>query len=218
MTSVTAVIINFRTPDLTERAVRSFRAAYPDERLLLIDNGSDDRSVDVLQAMQHLNAACTEIIANSVNRHHGPAMDQAIRATDAPLVFFLDSDCEVIRGGFLETMVALIEADQRNYAVGKRVFMNDRGFDVNEGPGAHPYVRPICMLVRRDAYLRLPPFRKHGAPCLENFIAADHSGLALVHFPVEEYVRHEGRGTAHRHGYRLGIRGIVNHLLNRLHL
>ncbi len=51
-----------------------------------------------------------------------------------------------------------------------------------------------------------------------NFIAADNAGFVLVHFPVEEYVHHEGRGTATRHGYRLGLRGKLNHLLNRLRL
>ena len=216
--NITAVIINYRTPDLTERAVRSFRAVYPGVRLLLIDNGSGDESLDALHDMTRINESRTDIIANAENRHHGPAMDQALHSIDAPLVLFLDSDCEVLKGGFLEKMVALIEVDRRNYAVGKRIFMNDRGFDVAQESGGHPYIRPICMLIRRDAYLGLPPFRKHGAPCLENFVAAERSNLALIHFPVEEYVRHEGRGTAMRHGYGLGLRGRINHLLNKFGL
>ncbi len=218
MEVLTAVIINFRTPDLTERAARTFRRFYPDVQLLLIDNGSGDESSALLRTLRAMNTDRTTVVFNEKNLHHGPAMDQAVRLCQSRYVFFLDSDCEVKNGGFLEGMIALADAGETNYAVGKRIFMNDRGFDVEEQASAHPYIRPICMLVRRATYVTLPPFERHGAPCLANFIAADKAGFALVHFPVEDYVHHEGRGTATRHGYRLGWRGRVNHLLNKLGL
>jgi len=215
---ITTVIINFRTPDLTRRAVGSFRLFYPSLQLLLIDNGSEDESRRTVEQLRSLAPANTEVILNASNRHHGPAMDQALRSAGRPYVLFLDSDCEVLQGGFVEAMVARAGESRRNYAVGKRIFMNDRGFDVPEHHGGHPYIRPICMLVRRELYLQLPPFERHGAPCLANMRAAQASGFALVHFPVEEYVRHEGRGTASRHGYRLGWRGRLNHFMNKIGL
>ena len=216
--AVTVVVINFRTPDLTRRAVESFRACYPELPLLLIDNGSGDESGGILERLREMRPGCTKLIMNASNLHHGPGMDQALRNAETPYVLFLDSDCEVLRGGFVEAMHTAAEEDAHNYAVGKRIFMNDRGFDVPERPGAHPYVRPICMLVRREFYLQLPPFERHGAPCLSNMRAARAAGLELVHFPVEDFVRHDGRGTASRHGYRLGWRGRLNHLMNKIGL
>ena len=218
LSSITAVIINYRTPDLLERVVRSLRQYYPEIQLLLIDNGSGDRSAELLRTMRSANEQKTTIVLNDQNLHHGPAMDQALRLAQSPLVLFIDSDCEVRTGGFIEKMKALTEVEPRSYAVGKRIYMNNRGFDIDERPGAHPYIRPICMLVRRELYLGLPPFERHGAPCLANFIAADKAGLVLRHFPVEDFVYHEGRGTASRHGYKLGLKGRVNHLLNRFRL
>jgi glycosyltransferase involved in cell wall biosynthesis len=215
---VTAVIINFRTPDLVRRAVESFRSFYPSLPLLLIDNGSGDDSRRILESLRALAPADTLLMLNSSNRHHGPAMDQALHSVSTPFVLFIDSDCEVFRGGFIEAMLARAGEDRHCYAMGKKVFMNDRGFDVPEGPGAHPYIRPICMLVRREMYLQLPPFERHGAPCLVNMQAAWKAGFGLIHFPVEDYVRHEGRGTASRHGYRLGWRGRLNHLMNKIGL
>jgi GT2 family glycosyltransferase len=214
--SVTAVIINFRTPDLTSRAVSSFRSFYPDVPLLLIDNGSGDGSIRALEACVRDAGGNTRLLANPRNLHHGPAMDLALRELQSRFVLFIDSDCVVTKGGFLEIMRAKLEEREHLYAAGKLIFMNRRGYDVSESSNACPYIRPICMLIKRELYLRLPPFRRHGAPCLRNMRAAVQNNLGLIHVPVEEYLLHEGRGTAGRHGYRLGLSGKLNHVLNRL--
>ena len=215
-TSVTAVVINFQTPDLTRRAVASLRRWYPELPLLLIDNGSADESPSVLRALAGASPALTTLLCNPRNLHHGPAMDQAMRHLLSDELFFLDSDCVIIAGGILERLHDALHDSDRTYAAGKRIFLNSRGFDVAPGPRAHPYIRPICMLIRRREYLALPPFRRHGAPCLDNMRAAITAGFQLAHVPVDHYVQHEGRGTAGRFGYHLGWKGKLNHLLNRL--
>ncbi|MBI1804201.1 MAG: glycosyltransferase family 2 protein [Ignavibacteriae bacterium] len=215
---VTTTIINFQTPDLTERAVGSFRQHYPRVPLLLIDNGSRDRSAVVLQRLQAESPGLTELLLNEHNLHHGPAMDQALRHLQSPFILFLDSDCEVKKKGFIESMLVRLTETPGHYIIGKRIFMNKRGFDIPESPLAIPYIRPVCMLVRRELYLTLPPFQRHGTPCLLNMREATGRGLTLLPFPVDEYIYHEGRGTAGRHGYKLGWRGKLNHVLNRLGL
>jgi glycosyltransferase involved in cell wall biosynthesis len=183
--------------------------------LLLIDNGSRDESVDVLLQFKQQAPQKTEVLLNNRNLHHGPAMDQALQRLKSPYALFLDSDCEVMRGGFIELMLDLLEGGPHRYVVGKLIFMNDRGFDLPEGQRGHPYIRPICMLVRRKLYLTLPPFTRHGTPCFRNMVQAVANGLELIHFPVDDYVFHEGRGTARRHGYGLGWRSRLDYLLNK---
>ena len=215
---VTIVIINYKTPDLLRRAAGSLRVYYPSHPLLLIDNGSNDGSLAVMEEFKRKSQDCTEILRNRRNLHHGPAMDQASHFAQSQYVLFLDSDAEVIKGGFIESMLSLAGQDLRSYAIGKRIYMNRRGFDVTESSGAIPYIRPILMLVRRELYLTLPRFRRHGSPCLENMKEASRRGLGLIDFPVEEYIVHHGRGTAGRHGYGLGVRGKLNYLLNKVGL
>jgi molybdopterin-guanine dinucleotide biosynthesis protein A len=213
---IVSVIINFKTPDLTHRAVSGLRRFYPDLPLLLIDNGSSGPSAAALDGLRELSPDRTEVILNRRNIHHGPAMDQALRHLDAELVLFLDSDCEVVQGGFVEAMTERAAQSPECYAVGKLVFMNKRGFDVDRtANGALPYIRPVCMLINRELYLTLPAFEHHGTPCLNNMREAARRGLSLVDFPTERYVRHEGRGTAARYGYRLGLKGKLNYLLNK---
>ncbi len=214
--SCSAAIINYRTPDLTVRAIRSFRESYPDIPLLVIDNGSGDSSRAVLQAEADRYSATIKLIFNPSNIHHGPAMDQAIHSVNAPYLLLLDSDCEILDDGFLEQMVDCLERSPMGYAVGKLIYMNKRGFDTNPGPESFPYIRPICMVIRKSHYLVLPPFERHGAPCLRNMIEARKMGFELINFPIEQYVRHTGRGTAGQFGYHLGFRGKLNHFLHKL--
>ena len=215
---VTTVVINFQTPDLTERAVASFRRHYPVEQLLLIDNGSHDQSVELFRRLIAESPHTTTQILNTRNLHHGPAMDQALHHLLTPFVLFIDSDCEVRRGGFIELMLDALAQKHEHYIIGKRIFMNTRGFDVPRGRTAIPYIRPICMLVKHELYLSLPPFERHGTPCLANMKAATAHGLELLHFPIADFVHHEGRGTAGRFGYNLGWRGKWNYLLHKLGL
>lgn len=216
-TPLWAAIVHYRTPDLIQRAVEAFRQFHPDVPLLLIDNGSTPESAGVLYELIERHGP-GEVLLNSTNLHHGPAMDQAVRHLEAPLILLLDSDAIVIRAGLLERLHAVFDGDPRAYAAGTMTWMDARGFDLPRSSGGHPYIRPICMMLRREVYRVLPPFERHGAPCLRNMIAAAAQGYQLVDVPVLDYITHEGRGTAARHGYGLGLRGRLNHLLHRLGL
>jgi len=210
------VMVNFNTPDLTQRAVTSFRHFYPAIDLILIDNGSSDHSVTTLLHLRQQHPDKTEVIRHSLNLHHGPAMDAGVRNATTPHVMFLDSDCEVKTGGFVEAMLASLKSDPLNYAVGKKIFMNHRGFDIDNEKNGIPYIRPFCMMLKRDLYFLLPPFRRHGSPCLANMRTATQRGYRLIDFPVEQFVNHEGRGTAGPFGYNLGLKGKLNYLLNKM--
>ena len=64
----------------------------------------------------------------------------------------------------------------------------------------------------------LSPELVHGLPVLHNFRAAARAGYEVVPFPVQDYVRHLGRGTVSRFGYSLGLRSKLDFLLNKLGL
>lgn len=216
--TVTAVIINYQTPDLTINAITSFRKFYPNVQLVLIDNGSQDESVKILSDVQNTQPATTKLVLNKTNIHHGPAMDQAIDLCSTDLILFLDSDCEVLRGGFIEAMVKMMLQDKQNYAVGKTEFLNKRGFLAKPNQESIRYIRPICMLIRKILYNELPKFQLHGAPCLDNMKEASSKNFGLIEFDITQFIFHKGRGTASKFGYGLGTRGRVNYMLNKLNL
>lgn len=213
--SVTAVVINYQTPDLLEKAVRSFHHFYPEVPILLVDNGSRDRSRDLIAELARELEPATEPLFVEENIYHGPAMHLALESVSTPHVFILDSDTETERGGFLEPMEDLLEKSERTYGVGHVVHVNQRGFAVSAGI---PVLQSAYMLIKRSIYFQLPPFIHHGLPVLNNFKAAAAEGYHVEDFPVQDYVKHLGRGTAERYGYGLGLRSRLDYVLNKLGL
>ncbi len=214
---ITTVIINFQTPDLLNKAVRSFKEFYPNVNLLIIDNGSQDDGESVKQiAMLTDEFRFIKSVFLSSNIFHGPAMDLAVKKyVETKYVFFLDSDTETKRSGFLEKMVLLISSETTIYGVGEIIKANKRGYKSEKGKEIllTPY-----MLINTQLYKTLRPFIHHGQPTLHNFADANEKGFKLSFFKVSEYINHLWRGTADRFGYGLGLKGKLNYLLNKLGL
>jgi len=212
LSDITALVVNYRTLDLTRVCVASFREHYPEVNLLLLDNYSNDPSSEYIRQLGENNTNITTIL-NPHNRFHGPALDQGIRACKTRLVLLLDSDTEVNHGGFLEQMAELFR-DPNLYAAGKVIWLDWFGYEV-EGPGRlrFQYVRPCCLLVDREKYLKLKPFIHHGSPGIKNMKHAQRLGYSFFDFPIYDYIHHKGRGTCSRYGYGLGIQHTTQYLL-----
>lgn len=211
---VTAAVVNYRTPDLLTKAVESFRIHYSHVPLIIVDNGSDQETVRVVENLAD-RFENVRVLCLPENIFHGPAMHTAIASSDSPFVFVFDSDTETMRGGFLEQMLEAFDHEDV-YAVGQTVKVNKRGFASRSGKITVP--ASAYMLVDRLKYSKLPPFIHHGLPVLNNMTAANRRGWEVRDFPVAEYINHEGRGTASKFGYGLGFRSRLDYLLNRFGL
>lgn len=213
MEDVSSVIVNYGTPHLTRMAVWSLISLYPGLRIVVVDNASQDDSVQLLSS-EFKRAPQVAVHTHAKNLHHGPALDLAVRDASTDWVLLFDSDCLAYRAGFLDAMLDSAGAHTA-YMVGELCFVDDDGFNTTVGQG-HRYIHPKCAIVRRKMYVEHPPFEKHGSPCLTNQRSAVASGLRLVNFPVDEHVFHLGRGTVNSHGYGLGLRSAIRARLRRL--
>jgi len=214
-TEITAVVVNYRTPLLTQLCVESLRRHTSVAPLVIVDNGSDEETV---RQLEDLVRPRTTLIRNPVNLGHGPALDQAIRASETDFVLTLDSDVEIVRDGIIELLLEGM-TDPKTLAAGHQIEMNRYGYHAS--PNARlviPYIHPAAMMLRRSLYLELPPFQHHGSPCLSTMRAAMDSGFLVANVALENHVLHLGEGTCSRFGYGLGIRTSFNKLLNDLGL
>ncbi len=209
-----AVIVNYQTPDLLEGAVRSFNQHYPNVPTIVVDNGSQDNSREVITRLcDELESVSAEFRTD--NAGHGPAMHDVIARNEYEFYFFLDSDTITHEGGFLEKMLAFY-ADPLVYGVGKVAPFNRRGFhDEEEGV---PMLIAAYMLIRSSIYRTLPPFEHHGAPVARNFYEAGKKNYRMQDFDIDRFIDHLHQGTVSRFGYGLGLKGKLNYLLNKLGL
>ena len=210
---ISTVVVNYRTPDLLETAGTSFRNFYSNIELVIVDNGSNDRSGDVIDSLVRSNRARTKCIMLDKNYYHGPAMDRAARLIEKEILFFLDTDTETEREGFIQLMLQEFNRHERVYGVGRLDKVNKRGFAAEDG--AITILLSPYMMLRRKTYLDLPPFKHQGMPTLKNFSAAGAKGYLLRNFDIASYIKHYGRGTASKFGYGLGLRGKLDYLLNK---
>jgi glycosyltransferase involved in cell wall biosynthesis len=195
MLAITAITVNFKTPDLLNVCISSFRSHYPDLRYIVIDNGGCKESRRILRKLRE--NVRIEAIENEENAGHGLALNQGLALVETPYAFLLDSDTKCNRGGFLEKMLERFEADSLLFAIGWLRHVNDTGVAYKGKPAfdAIPYVHPHACLMDVAKFRRLPPFTTRGAPAVDTMRAALRAGYTVEDFPVSEYIWHKIGGT-----------------------
>jgi glycosyltransferase involved in cell wall biosynthesis len=192
---VAIVTVNFETPTLVAQLVFSlFRVLGSAEfaALVVVDNGSRDGSGALLRALEQ--TGLVRLIANRVQRNHGPAVTQALswlarrQADRVDYVWVVDSDVVVLREDAVRASVAALEAAGAA-AVGEAA-------SDEEGLSDYSLLLDPALLWRPP----LPPFVEDGYPSGALQRAARERGLGLAPFPFarEGFVVHAGRGTLRR--------------------
>lgn len=212
LNKITIVIVHFKTLDYTKKALESIRKFYPSIKIILVNNGNDEESKSFLSAFAQEDGNLL-LLTPGKNLHHGPGMHEAIKHVSSDWFLTFDSDCEILKSNLIEEMFQKV--DEKTYAVGEIIIMNKYGFFAREGEESFKYVHPKCGLFKREIYWKLPPFEKHGAPCITNQFEAQKKHYELKNFHVDDYVRHKQRGTASIYGYKLGVKGRLNWLKNK---
>lgn len=196
MIELVASIINYKTLDLTKALVESLLKFYPDLPILLIDNGSNDESTEYIRTLDCKNV---KPIFNEYNWGHGPALNQALTSANSRYVLTLDSDCKVLKRGWIEQMLEAFRKNKNLYAIGQLLRVDARGF--NNQTGDISYVHPSTAIFDTAKYATLKPMFHHGAPCLQNMIDAGERGYDLADFPnLRSFVSHQDGGTSVRYG------------------
>lgn len=189
---VTAIMCEKDTDSITKLTIESLLRFYPDLPLLVIDGGSSDDSVMYLKrkAAAHPNIQLWE---RQERNGHGTMLDEGIRNyIRTKYVLLLDSDLLILRGGWLEEMLAAIKSEDI-YAIGTLMQVSYSGDGCGEPKDDSDilrYTHPSCALIRVEQYLTMRPFVEHGAPLYANMQDAQDRRLRVEYYPVELYMAH----------------------------
>jgi hypothetical protein len=120
------IIVNWNAGDLLSRCVDSI-ARYPPKtefEVVVIDNASDDGSLEQLLSSSSLSSDLLSIIRNPENKGFGIANNQVFSQTTSSFVFLLNPDAEVTDGA-IDTLLETMKADQRVGACGPKLLNPD---------------------------------------------------------------------------------------------
>lgn len=196
--NITALTVNYNTPDFLERLLLSLRKYY-DMPFLVVD-GSDSRNYEKIKIFT--DKYDVEIHHFDYNIHHGPGMAYGIQYIKTDQILLLDSDLIVLHPGFVEDLQSKLKPE--SYGIGDVQIINDKGFNVAKGIS---YLHPACALINRKVALKYPLPIKNGAPMIEAMKAVNsellqHESWVTNDFRSKDkiYIIHDWMGTVKRVG------------------
>lgn len=146
MDEVTAIIINYKTPDLTMGAVRSCLGEPEIAEVIVIDNGSGDESADALT--EQFRGTKARVMENDRNLGFGAANNKGISKAHTEFVFLLNSDAFVMEGA-VGALLARLKADDSIGLVGPEVVLSDGKTPQPLNFGLFPTLRTIFTRSQR---------------------------------------------------------------------
>lgn len=148
---LTAVVLNWRTPALACRAVAALIGdGVPAERIVVVDNGSGDGSVDALRA----GLPAVRLLALDRNGGFARGNNRGAAALPARAYLFVNSDAFLTRPGSVERLLAALADPRVGIAVPRL-----RNEDGTLQPSVVPFSTPLPELVRASGLSRLVPNR-----------------------------------------------------------
>jgi hypothetical protein len=149
---LTAVVLNWRTPGLSVRAVRALRAdGVPAQRIVVVDNASADGSVEHL----HRELPGTSILTLDENIGFGRANNAGADLLPSQGAYLLvNSDAFVHVPGSVARLLAALEDPAVGIAVPRL-----RNEDLTLQPTVVPFSSPLPELVRASGLSRYVPNR-----------------------------------------------------------
>src|SRR5471032_2351857 len=138
------VTVSFNAPDLIAALLGTLRQHYPNP-VYVIDGSAPDIAGEIQLVAERFENVT--FITFGYNIHHGPGMAWAIDSLDLTgRVLFLDSDVEILKHGFLESLAGHLQPTM--YGVGTVVPVTEQGHPM--AVGGIPYLHPACMLCNID--------------------------------------------------------------------
>ncbi|MES2741365.1 MAG: methyltransferase domain-containing protein [Pseudomonadota bacterium] len=203
---ISIVTVSYNAPDLIDTLLASLRRFY-NNRIYVIDGSRPELATDIGRIAA--TYPDVDFIPFGYNIHHGPGMAWAINnLTLSGQVLFIDSDVEILKPGFLESLAGQLAAPM--YGVGNVLQVNEQGQPVAEG--GIPYLHPACMLCNIEVVRRWPLPIKHGAPMITPMLALHESGASALignidwvsndfgKNPDRIFIKHDWQGTVIRTG------------------
>lgn len=121
---VSIIILNWNQPELTVNCVKSvLQQGYKDFEILLVDNASEDNSMEIFKKEFGSNEDI-RIIENSENLGYAGGNNEGVKNADGRYIVILNNDT-LVEENWLEELVKGLESDKNIKAVGSVGILTD---------------------------------------------------------------------------------------------
>lgn len=185
-----------------QKVVETLSEVAPDYEVIVVDDGSTDRTGDIADALAAENAQI-RVVHNRPNKGYGGALIAGFNAVSKELTFFMDADGQFDIGDIAKLLEHLDEADA---VLGYREHRQDPPMRIVNAWGWKMLMRLLFGLKVRDVdcAFKLYPTRlvqranvqAQGAMVnTEMLVKLNRLGYTWVEVPVSHYPREGGKAT-----------------------
>ena len=211
---VSAAVLFCNTKHLIPISIGSFREFYPEMKLLIVDN-SDDGVCTLALKTYIQNDPNAIIFKTERNFGHGIGADLCIRKSKGQYVYLFESDVIMLKPGLIEAMLEFMNPEV--YGIGRLDLSTYKRAEPCDE--LYPYKKLMRLwifaaLIQKKQYRKFPPFDSDNGtnadPVLKAMQQIENSGCSkslLIHFDIEQYVRHLYGGTR----LKIGIPGLPDY-------
>ena len=213
---LTAIIPNYRTPDLTRLCLRLLKKNSDLNRLkvIAVDNNSQDESSAYLESLNWIKLISRNDTGNETGpQMHGSALDLALKEVDTPFVMVMHTDTLMIDSKWLDFLLDQFDDPQvagvgswklesppsqfkRQWQKLERFFRRLSGRKVDNVP---LYLRSHCAVYRTDLLREHTKGFAHGRSAGESaHLMLVEAGYTMKFIPSETlstFVRHLNHAT-----------------------
>lgn len=205
------ITVNYNTPDLAERLVKSIRSKEGNIPVRIIDGSNSEYADSLTNILSPFDSVIIE--KQGYNIHHGRGMDLALSTSKFKYCLIMDSD------NYIKTPVIRYMLDNigSHKMFGWYCYVNDHGISslrVKTDQNYIKYYHPSFLLIDTEFYNKSQAkMIHHGAPCLEFMKEHNHEmdsvaldlceSLNIGFNDLNRIISLKGRGTVSRFGYNL---------------
>ena len=122
---VSIIIVNLNGGELIRNCLYSvFQTKYPKFEVIVVDNGSTDGSIELIQSVAEKRPISVKIIKNQRNLGFAEGNNIGIRNSNGEFIAFLNNDT-VVDPNWLYHLIVVLEGDRKIAAVQSLLFTSD---------------------------------------------------------------------------------------------
>ena len=208
---LSVLMTSFNREQFIAEAIESVLAStYKDFELIIVDDGSKDKTVSIAQSYA-LKDARVKVYVNETNLSDYPNRNKAVSYASGEYIMYVDSDDKILPDGFERCIKVMQDFSAAGF-----------GMQYNEDPGDPFYLRPeeavhhhffkkpLLMIGPGGTILRRSFFEQIGKYPIKygpandmyfNLKAAANTGVVLLPFTFNFYRIHEGQEFNNKYSY-----------------